>query len=91
MKKLLALLLALVMVMSLVACGGTKDDTKKEDPKKGGKGKKDKKKTKFSSQTWAGTNACDEEEEKPDIYDLMQSSFDDSDDNPYLKDPFYAQ
>ena len=34
MKKLLALLLALVMVMSLVACGGTKkDETKKEDPK----------------------------------------------------------
>lgn len=65
--------------------------SKKEEPKKGGKGKKDKKKTKFSSQAWAGANACDEEEEKPDIYDLMQSSFDDSDDNPYLRDPFYAQ
>lgn len=71
----------------------SKQTSKKDEPKKGGKGKKDKKRTKFSSQTWAGANACDETGEEDDnIYDLIQSSFDEyGDDNPHLKDPFYAQ
>ncbi|MBQ0134236.1 MAG: hypothetical protein KBS46_03805, partial [Clostridiales bacterium] len=32
MKKFIAMLLALVMVLSLCACGGTKEETKTEEP-----------------------------------------------------------
>ena len=39
MKKLFALLLALIMVLSLVACGGSADDSAAEDTEKIGEGR----------------------------------------------------